>query len=90
MCFERVPQFRWEDWWAQLRWWAVGIFVAANVRAYLADFEYVRFFGVFRAGYLERVPKDVVLVQEGIGNEDDAISQGFFFEVPSDDVASRV
>ncbi len=68
----------------------MGIFVASNVSTYLADFEYVRFFGVFRAGYLERVPQDVVLVQEGVGSEDDAIPQGFLFEVPSDDVASRV
>jgi hypothetical protein len=68
----------------------VGIFVAANIRAYLADFEYVRFLGVFGAGYLKRVPQDVILVQEGISGEDDAPPQGFFFEVPSDDVASCV
>ncbi len=66
------------------------MFVAANVSAYFADFENVRFFGVFGAGYLERVPQDVILVQEGISGEDDAIPQGFFLEVPSDDVASCV
>jgi hypothetical protein len=63
MCFERVPQFWWESgtkygagWWAGLSWWAVGIFVAANIGAYLADLEYVRLFRMLRAGYLERVP----------------------------------
>jgi hypothetical protein len=30
-------------------------------------FEYVRVFGVFRTGYLKRVPDDVVVVQESIG-----------------------
>jgi hypothetical protein len=66
----------------------VGVSVTANVSAYLADFENVRFLGVFGAGYLERVPQDVILVQKGIGGEDDATPQGFFLEVPSDDVAA--
>ncbi len=66
------------------------MFVAANIRAYLADLEYVRLFGMLRAGYLERVPQDAAFVQEGIWCEDDAIPKGFFFEMPSDDVASRV
>ena len=50
-------------------------FVAANVRAYVVDFEDVGVFGVFGAGDLKRVPEDVVVVQVSIWGYDDAISQ---------------
>ncbi len=58
----------------------MGIFVAANISAYLADFENVRFLGVFGAGYLERVPQEVILVQEGISGDDDAIPQVIYLK----------
>jgi hypothetical protein len=63
------------DWWVGLGWWAVGIFVAANVPAYLADLEYVRLFGVFRTGDLKRVSENVVVVQVCIWSYNDAIAQ---------------
>jgi hypothetical protein len=39
----------------RVSWWTVGILVAANPSAYLADFEHVRVFGMFGAGDLKRV-----------------------------------
>ena len=36
------------------------------------------------------MPEDLVVVKEGVGCHDDAISQGSFFESPSDDVGASV
>ena len=49
--------------------------VAADARAYLADLEYVRFFGVFTAKDLQRVPKDVFVVQVSIGGYDNEFTE---------------
>ena len=68
----------------------MGRLVASNVRADFADFEDVVFIGMFGTGYWERVPKDVVVVQESVGGDDDAISQRFLPESPPDDVGARV
>ncbi len=68
----------------------MGILVAANPSAYLADFEDFSVFGMFGAGDLKCVPEDAVCIQEGVGSDDDAIAEGLPLEMPSDDVASRV
>jgi hypothetical protein len=65
-------------------------FVASYIRADFTHFEDVGVFWVSGTGDLECVPEDLVVVKEGVGCHDDAISQGSFFESPSDDVGASV